>query len=87
MKNLIDILKESKTSDKDIQNYIKSFLKQDRGDYSKTVVLILESMMDFFTEEMYYLKDQDKVASGQQSKEYDEAADLYKKLSDAHKLF
>lgn len=87
MKNLVEILKESKTSDKEIIHYIQSFLRQDRENYEKTAILILQSMIDFFKEEMDYLEDKDKIASGEQSKKYNEVADLYKKVSDAYKLF
>ena len=87
MKNLIEILKESKTSDKEITHYIQSFLRQDRENYEKTTVLILQSMMDFYKDEMDYLEDKNKIASGKQSEDYDKVADLYKKVSDAYKLF
>ncbi len=80
MKNLIDILNESKTSDKDIRNYIKSWLRQDRQNYDSTIAVILEAMMDYFKEELDYYEDKDKVASGKQSKENNEAANLYHKV-------
>ncbi len=84
MKNLIDILNESKTSDNDIRNYVKSWLRQDRQNYDSTIAVILEAMMDFFKEEMDYYEDKDKVATGKQSKEYDEAANLYNKVTKAY---
>ena len=87
MKNLLDILNESQTSEKNMREYIKSWLRQDRQNYLVTVDVIMEAMMDFFKEEMDYYEDKDKIASGKQSKEYDEAADIYKKLSDAYELF
>ena len=87
MKNLAEILKESRTSDKEITHYIQSFLRQDRENYEKTTVLILQSMMDFYKGEMDYLEDKDKIASGNQSENYNKVADLYKKVSDAYKLF
>lgn len=52
MKNLIDTIKESKTIDKDIRQYIQSWLRQDRTEYKKTMLLIFQSMMDFFQDEM-----------------------------------
>ena len=36
---------------------------------------------------LHYLEDKDKIASGKQSEDYDKVADLYKKVSDAYKLF
>jgi len=80
MKNLVDILNESKTSSTEIRNYIKSWLRQDRGSYEATIATILEAMMDFFKDEMDYYEDKSKVASGKQSKEFDEAAELYNKV-------
>ena len=80
MKNLTDILLESNTSSKEMRNYIKSWLRQDRSYYESTIATIFEAMMDFFQEEMDYHKDNSKVASGKQSKEFDEAAKLYNKL-------
>lgn len=80
MKNLIDILNESKTSSQEMRNYIKSWLRQDRSNYEVTIANILEAMMDFFKEEMDYYEDKSKVASGKQSKEFDEAAELYAKV-------
>lgn len=80
MKNLVDILNESKTSSIDIRNYIKSWLRQDRGNYEATIANILEAMMDFFKDEMDYYEDKSKVASGKQSKEFDEVAELYNKV-------
>jgi len=38
----------------------------------------------YFKSEMDYYEDKDKVASGKQSKEYDEAADLYAKVRKAY---
>lgn len=84
MKNLIDILVESKTSTNDMRNYIKSWLRQDRGNYEATIAVILEAMMDYFQAEMDYYEDKSKVASGKQSKEFDEAADLYAKVKKAY---
>lgn len=80
MKNLIDIIKESKTSTNEMRHYIASWLRQDRGNYEATLAVIFESMMDYFKEEMDYYEDKSKVASGKQSKEFDEAADLYAKV-------
>lgn len=80
MKNLIDILNESKTSAQQMRDYIKSWLRQDRGNYEATIATILEAMMDFFQDEMDYYEDKSKVASGKQSKEFDEAANLYAKI-------
>lgn len=84
MKNLIDILNESRTSSQEMRNYIKSWLRQDRGSYEATIDIILEAMMDFFKEEMDYYEDKSKVASGKQSKEFDEAAKLYAKVKKAY---
>ena len=84
MKNLLDILNESQTSNKEMTHYIQSWLKQDRGNYEATIAVILEAMMDYFKSEMDYYEDKDKVASGKQSKEYDEAADLYAKVRKAY---
>ena len=84
MKNLIDILNESKTSSQEMRNYIKSWLRQDRSNYEVTIANILEAMMDFFKEEMDYYEDKSKVASGKQSKEFDEAAELYAKVKKAY---
>lgn len=84
MKNLIDILNESKTSSQEMRNYIKSWLRQDRSNYEVTIANILEAMMDFFKEEMDYYEDESKVASGKQSKEFDEAAELYAKVKKAY---
>ena len=84
MKNLIDILNESKTSNKEMTNYIKSWLRQDRSNYEATIAVILEAMMDFFKEEMDYYENKEKVASGKQSKEYNEAPDLYNKVRNAY---
>lgn len=80
MKNLIDIIKESKTSTNEMRHYIASWLRQDRGNYEATLTVIFEAMMDYFKEEMNYYEDKSKVASGKQSKEFDEAADLYAKV-------
>jgi len=87
MKNLIDILNESRTSSVEMRNYIQSWLRQDRGSYEATIAVILEGMMDFFKDEMDYYKDKEKVASGKQSKEFNEAAELYKKISDFYNNF
>lgn len=87
MKNLIDILNESKTATQDMRNYIKSWLKQDRGNYEATISVILEAMMDFFQDEMNYFEDKSKVASGKQSKEFDEAADLYARVKRAYQTW
>ena len=87
MKNLIDILNESKTSNQQMRDYIKSWLRQDRGNYEATVATILEAMMDFFKDEMDYYEDKSKVASGKQSKEFDEAADLYAKVKRAYQTW
>lgn len=87
MKNLTDIIKESATSTNQMRDYIKSWLRQDRENYEATIDIILSAMMDFFKEEMDYYEDKSKVASGKQSKEFDEAADLYNKLKEAYQLF
>ena len=87
MKNLIDILNESKTSNQQMRDYIKSWLRQDRGNYEATISTILEAMMDFFQDEMDYFKEESKVASGKQSKEFDEAADLYAKVKRAYQTW
>lgn len=84
MKNLIEILKESKTSSNEMRHYIQSWLRQDRGSYEATIANILEAMMDFFKDEMNYYEDKSKVASGKQSKEFDEAANLYVKVKKAY---
>ena len=84
MKNLIDILNESKTSDKEIRHYIQSFLRQDRSNYESTIAVILEAMMDFFKGEMDYYEKKENIASGKQSKEFDEAAELYNKVTKAY---
>ena len=80
MKNLNEFINESKTTSKEMTNYIKSWLRQDRGSYEATIDIILEAMMDFFKEEMDYYEDKSKVASGKQSREFDEAAELYNKI-------
>jgi len=80
MKNLNEFINESKTSSKEMNHYIKSWLRQDRGSYEATIAVILEAMMDYFKEEMDYYEDKSKVASGKQSKEFDEAAELYNKV-------
>ena len=80
MKNLIDILNESKTPLTAMRNYIKSWLRQDRGSYEATIANILEAMMDFFKDEMEYYENKSKATSEKQSKEFDEAAELYNKI-------
>lgn len=80
MKNLNEFINESKTSSKEMNHYIKSWLRQDRGSYEATIAVILEAMMDYFKEEMDYYEDKSNVASGKQSKEFDEAAELYNKV-------
>ena len=87
MKNLVNILKESKTLEKDMRHYVQSWLRQDRANYEATIAVILEGMMDYFKEEMDYYENKENIASGKQSKEFNEAADLYKKLSDAYNCF
>lgn len=52
MKNLIDTIKESKVSDRDIYQYIQSWLRQDRSRYKETMILVFQSMMDFFQNEI-----------------------------------
>ena len=80
MKNIIDIFKESKTSSNEMRHYIQSWLRQDRGSYEATIANILEAMMDFFQDEMNYYEDKSKTSSGKQSKEFNEAAELYYKV-------
>ena len=71
MKNLVDIVKESKTTDREIYQYIQSWLQQDRTAYKQTMLVIFESMMDFFHDEM----DRDKTK---------ELVDLYSVAKDAY---
>lgn len=87
MKNLTEILKESKTTEREMRDYVKSWLRQDRDNYEATLAIIFEGMMDYFKEEMDYYEDKSKVGSGKQSKEYNEAADLYVKVRDAYQSF
>jgi len=87
MKKLTEILKESKTTNQQMRDYIKSWLRQDKQNYEATLDIILEAMMDYFKEEMDYFEDKSKVGSGKQSKEYNEAADLYIKIRDAYQSF
>lgn len=72
MKNLIDTIKESKTIDKDIRQYIQSWLRQDRTAYKKTMLVIFDAMMDFF---------QDEIDRDNKNKEL---ADLYIVAKDAY---
>ena len=84
MKNLIEILTESKTTSEQMRNYVASWLKQDKGNYEATISVILEAMMDFFQEEMDWYEDKNNIESGKQSKEYNEAAELYDKVKKAY---
>lgn len=83
MKKIIDIV-ESKTSDSEIKHYIQSWLKQDREKYGQTLAVIIEAAMDYFKDEMDYYNDKSKIASGNQSSEFNTAAIFYKKVKDMY---
>lgn len=86
MKTLLDVLKESRTRDIDKTNYVKSWLREDRYHYTDTVLLIMESMMDFFREEEEYFDDNQDYKK-ENTKEYKMVQDLRAKLAQAYKAF
>ena len=83
MKKIIELV-ESKTTDNEIRQYIQSWLRQDRDGYDKTLTIILEAAMDYFKEEIDYYQDKSKVASGNQSAEYNKAVTYYKVVKDMY---
>lgn len=84
MKDLKEILNESKTTDNQIKEYVASWLRQNRSKYRETSLIILNAMMDYFKSEMEY---EESAPRGTQSSQYKEAADLYVKARDAYQLF
>ena len=69
MKSLLELLNESKTSTQEMRDYVKSWLRQDRGNYEATIDIILSAMINFFEEEIDYDKNDKSVQ------------ELYNKLS------